>query len=107
MAQNGTIGFVSPFYLDNSCFWYITMMGNEITFYSNGRYLGANLQQRQIISDQYMQRFMFTKINNTNDEYVFYFQNQNNILTANGNFAILHNYTGKNQIFKLVELCQQ
>ena len=107
MAQNGTIGFVSPFYLDNSCFWYVTMMGNEITFYSNGRYLGANLQQRQIISDQYMQRFMFTKINNTNDEYVFYFQNQNNILTANGNFAILHNYTGKNQIFKLVELCQQ
>ena len=107
MAQNGTIGFVSPFYLDNSCFWYITMMGNEITFYSNGRYLGANLQQRQIISDQYMQRFMFTKINNTNDEYVFYFQNQNNILTANGNFAILHNYTGKNQIFKLVECCQQ
>ena len=107
MAQNGTIGFVSPFYLDNSCFWYITMMGNEITFYSNGRYLGANLQQRQIISDQFMQRFMFTKINNTNDEYVFYFQNQNNILTANGNFAILHNYTGKNQIFKLVELCQQ
>ena len=107
MAQNGTIGFVSPFYLDNSCFWYVTMMGNEITFYSNGRYLGANLQQRQIISDQYMQRFMFTKINNTNDEYVFYFQNQNNILTANGNFAILQNYTGKNQIFKLVELCQQ
>ena len=107
MAQNGTIGFVSPFYLDNSCFWYVTMMGNEITFYSNGRYLGANLQQRQIISDQFMQRFMFTKINNTNDEYVFYFQNQNNILTANGNFAILHNYTGKNQIFKLVELCQQ
>ena len=107
MAQNGTIGFVSPFYLDNSCFWYVTMMGNEITFYSNGRYLGANLQQRQIISDQYMQRFMFTKINNTNDEYVFYYQNQNNILTANGNFAILHNYTGKNQIFKLVELCQQ
>ena len=107
MAQNGTIGFVSPFYLDNSCFWYVTMMGNEITFYSNGRYLGANLQQRQIISDQYMQRFMFTKINNTNDEYVFYFKNQNNILTANGNFAILQNYTGKNQIFKLVELCQQ
>ena len=107
MAQNGTIGFVSPFYLDNSCFWYITMMGNEITFYSNGRYLGANLQQRQIISDQYMQRFMFTKINNTNDEYVFYFQNQNNILTANGNFAILQNYTGKNQIFKLVEYYQQ
>ncbi len=107
MAQNGTIGFVSPFYLDNSCYWYITMMGNEITFYSNGRYLGANLQQRQIISDQYMQRFMFTKINNTNDEYVFYFKNQNNILTANGNFAILQNYTGKNQIFKLVEYCQQ
>ena len=107
MAQNGTIGFVSPFYLDNSCYWYVTMMGNEITFYSNGRYLGANLQQRQIISDQYMQRFMFTKINNTNDEYVFYFQNQNNILTANGNFAILHNYTGKNQIFKLIEESQQ
>ena len=107
MAQNGTIGFVSPFYLDNSCFWYVTMMGNEITFYSNGRYLGANLQQRQIISDQYMQRFMFTKINNTNDEYVFYYQNQNNILTANGNLAVLHNYTGKNQIFKLVEYSQQ
>ena len=53
------------------------MMGNEITFYSNGNYLGANLQQRQIISAQFMQRFMFTKVNHTNDEYVFYFQNQN------------------------------
>ena len=103
MNQNGNLCFVVPPYLDNSCFWYITMMGNEITFYSNGRYLGANLQQRQIISDQYMQRFMFTKVNHTNDEYVFYFQNQNNILTANGNYPSLDKYIGTNQIFKLIE----
>ena len=103
MNQNGNLCFVDSSYVDNSFFWYITMMGNEITFYSNGRYLGANLQQRQIISDQYMQRFMFTKVNHTNDEYVFYFQNQNNILTANGNYPSLDKYIGTNQIFKLIE----
>jgi hypothetical protein len=103
MNQNGNLCFVDSSYVDNSFFWYITMMGNEITFYSNGRYLGANLQQRQIISDQYMQRFMFTKVNHTNDEYVFYFQNQNYILTANGNYPSLDKYIGTNQIFKLIE----
>ena len=61
----------------------------------------------ELISDPFMQRFMFTKVNHTNDEYVFYFQNQNYILTANGNLAILQNYTRKNQIFKLIEDYQQ
>ena len=80
------------------------MIGNEITFYSNGRYLGADLQKRMIISDQFMQRFIYTKVAGDNNEYIFYYENNNNILTAICNIVALQKYTGNNQIFKIIEI---
>jgi len=103
MNQNAYPSLISPYYIDNSYYWYITMIGNEITFYSNGRYLGADLQKRMIISDQFMQRFIYTKVAGDNKEYIFYYENNNNILTAIGNNVILQKYTGINQIFVIIE----
>ena len=37
--------------------WYMTLNGNEITLYSNGNYLGVNLQLRIATKEQFMQRF--------------------------------------------------
>ena len=79
------------------------MMGNEITFYSNGRYLGVDLQKGMLISDQFMQRFIYSKVDENNEEYVFYYENNYNILTATGNNVRFQKYTGINQIFKLIE----
>ena len=83
--------------------WYVTMIGNEITFFSNESYLGANLQQRKVTGEQYMQRYNFEQINS--NEYIFYFGNKNNVLTVNGNYANIQNpnYNYTNQKFKLIE----
>jgi len=56
-----------------------------------------------IISDQFMQRFIYTKVAGDNKEYIFYYENNNNILTAIGNNVILQKYTGINQIFVIIE----
>ena len=103
MNQNACPSLISPSYIDNLHYWYITMMGNEITFYSNGRYLGVDLKKGMLISDQFMQRFIYSKVDENNDEYVFFYENNNNILTAIGNNVRFQKYTGINQIFKLIE----
>ena len=82
--------------------WYVTMNGNEITLFSNGSYLGANLQQAT--GEQYMQRYCYEKV--TNSEYIFYYGNKNNVLTIYGNQAILQNenFNKMNQKFLLLEI---
>ena len=86
-----------------SYIWYITMIGNEITLFSNGFYLGADLQTRKPTAEQFMKIYKFEKIGS--DEYVFYFDNKNNILTVNGNHANIQkeNYNKTNQRLKLIE----
>ena len=76
MNQNACPSLISPSYIDNLHYWYITMMGNEITFYSNGRYLGVDLKKGMLISDQFMQRFIYSKVDENNDEFVFYYENK-------------------------------
>ena len=108
--NNGNLVFNFIQKFDNSNInyfkWYITMINNEITFFSRGIYLGANIQQRRAIGDKYMQRYNFAKINNS--EYIIYFGNKNNILTLYGNYAILQNENPnwKNQKFHLLELAE-
>ena len=82
--------------------WYVTMNGNEITLFSNGSYLGANLQQAT--GEQYMQRYCFERV--TNNEYIFYYGNKNNVLTIFGNQAVLQNenFNKMNQKFVLFEI---
>ena len=106
--RNVSFGFIQK--IDNSnvnlYLWYITMVRNEITLYSRGNYLGGNLQQRTALGDKYMQRYNFGKINN--NEYIIYYQNQNNILTMYGNYATLQNPNPNwnNQRFQFFELAE-
>ena len=86
--------------------WYVTMIGNEITLYSNGSYLGADVNTGRAKGEQFMKRYKYEKINNM--EYIFYYENKNNILTIKGNNAILQkeNYNRTNQKFKLLEITE-
>ena len=83
--------------------WSITMIGNEITLFSNGFYLGADLQNGRPTAEQFMKRYNFERIGS--DEYIIYFENKNNILTVNGNYANIQkgNYKSTNQRFKFIE----
>ena len=106
MNQNGNPLFLPLKKLDIKLFiWYLTFIGNEITLYSNGYYLGANLQLRIATNEQFMQRYIIENIKNNN--FMIYFGNKYNILTENGNHAILlkEDINNKdNQIFKFIEI---
>ena len=87
--------------------WYITLMGDEITLYSNESYLGADINSKKATGEEFMKTYensyKFEKINN--NEYLIYYKDKNNVLTVSGNDAILQkeNYNKKNQRFKLIE----
>ena len=104
MDKNGKIIFKSSCYCDiNLYIWYITIMENEITLFSNGYYLGANIQSKNVIGEKYMKVCKLEKIKN--NEYLIYFNDKNNVLTINGNNPIIYmlspNYV--NQKFKFIE----
>ena len=104
MGNNSEPCFKSAYDLDiSSYFWYVTLMDNEITLYSNGNYLGVNLDSKKATREEFMKTFKFEKIN-TND-YLIYFNDKNNVLTISGSNAIIQKEcTNKsNQKFKLVE----
>lgn len=86
--------------------WYITMVRNEITFFSQEKYLDANLENRTVVKVQFMKRFKFEKIND--NEYIFYYETKNNMLTMNGNCAVLQNENSnyKNQKFWLFDITE-
>ena len=86
--------------------WYVTLLGNEITFFSGKYYLDADLKNRRAIGFQFMKRFKFEKINK--DEYIFYYETRDNLLTINGNNAILQkeNSNFKNQKFELLNITE-
>ena len=102
--EKGNPCFKSNKNLDiNSYTWYVTMIDNEITFYSNNKYLGANIHKKIVTGEQFMKIYKFEKIND--NEYIFYYDNKNNVLTINGNNASIQNesYNKVNQSFKLIE----
>ena len=84
--------------------WYVTINNNEITLFSNKYYLGADIQTRKVIVNEFMERYLFETVDNY--EYKLYYKNKTNVLTINGVNAILSNENihKKNQIFKLIEV---
>ena len=86
--------------------WYITMIRNETTFFSQENYLDANLEKKTAVGFQYMKRFKFEKINE--DEFIFYYETKNNLLTIKGNLAVLQNENSnyKNQKFELFDITE-
>ena len=108
MDENRKVYFDSNPLLDVKNFiWYITLMGNEITLYSNDSYLGADLNSKKATGEEFMQTYensyRFEKIGE--NEYFIYYKDKNNVLTASGSNAILQkeNSNKSYQKFKLVE----
>ena len=98
-----SIGFKPVNGLDISQYeWYITMIGNEITLFSNGSYLGVDINQKLVKGEEFMQRFAFEMKNNF--EFLIYYQNKSNVLTVYGNYPRIEmeNYS-LNQVFRLIE----
>ena len=87
----------------NSYIWYITLMDNEITLYSNGNYLGVNTNSKKATREEFMKTFKFEKIGK--NDYIIYFDDKNNVLTVSGSNAIIQkeSYNNSNQKFRLVE----
>ena len=84
--------------------WYVTLMNNEITLYSNGNYLGVDENSKKATREEFMKIvFKFEKIDEI--DYIIYYKDKNNVLTVNGKNLVIQkeNYNKSNQIFKLVE----
>jgi hypothetical protein len=104
LNENGAF-FYNADKLDINAFvWYVTIVENRITLFSNGFYLGADLNYKYAKNSEYMERFFFEKINNS--EYMFYYLDKYNVLTEDRIEALIQKPDPKNranQVFKLVE----
>ena len=84
-----------------SLVWFITIIDNEITFYSNGAYLGVSKFTKNVVGEKYMKRWKFEK---TNNRYKFNFENSKNYLTFEKNMAKVKVYkTEDYQTFELID----
>ena len=65
--------------------WYITIINDEITLFSNDLYLTVD-NNKNITGSEWMTNWKFEK---RNTKYLFYYKDKNNVLTLNGNNASL------------------
>ena len=108
MDSNRNVSFKSSYKLDvNNYQWYVTIINNKITLFSNGSYLGANPEMGIATAEKFMQRYLIEEIksNSNNKEYLIYFGDKSNVLTVNGENVIIENEHSDrtNQKFKLIE----
>ena len=84
--------------------WYITLIGNEITLFSNGNYLGVNIEQKKVIGDECMHIFIIEQLNN--NEYLIYYKDKNNVITINEDKLEIKKEKSKmlEQIFKIITI---
>ena len=89
MKGDRTVEFVPYESIEiSSLLWYVTLIDNEITLFSNNSYLSVDENSKIVKGDQYMKRWKYEEINK---QFLIYYENKNNILTNNGNKAIIDN----------------
>ena len=83
--------------------WYVTIIRNEITFFSNESYLGVNENNNNVTGQEYMKRWKFEIEKNL---YIFYNENEGNTLTIKNNKAFISQKLKDNetQLFSLVDI---
>jgi len=101
--ENGKVKFIS--YQDSeieSLIWYITIIVNEITLYSNEFYLEADKNERIAKGYPYMKIWEYEL---KGSEYLIYFEDKNNVLTIEGDKALLknENKNQSNQLFSFID----
>ena len=81
--------------------WDVTIIDNEITFYSNGIYLGVSTFTKNAFAEKYMKIWKFEIIGK---KYKFFFENKKNVLTVEGNRAKVKEFENEdNQTFELLD----
>jgi hypothetical protein len=104
MEEDGNISLKSAFQLNvNSYIWQVTILDDELTLFSNDRYLGANIDEEKVTSEEFMKRFKFKKYNN--GQYLIFYNDLDHVLTANWDKMIISKQKSDNevQLFKLIE----
>ena len=100
-------------YLENNkkednvdCIWDITIVDNEITFFSNGKYLGVDKDEETIIGCQYMKIWKYTKIG---DLYYFIYpkKEEKQILSMEGSILKVNKEKpGKDELFQIIDVIE-
>jgi len=87
----------------DSSIWYITIIDNEITLYSNGFYLDADINKRIVKESPYMKRWKY-ELKDKN--YSIYFEDKSNMLTIDGGKALIKNEdkSQNNQLFDFIDI---
>ena len=100
MNEDRTVEFVHYENIEiSSLLWYITLIDNEITLFSNNSYLFVDENSKIVKGDQYMKRWKYEEVNK---QFLIYYENKKNILTNNGNKAIVYTKCN-NQLFDFVD----
>ena len=89
---------------EDCCPWDITILGNEITFYSKGFYLDLNINNETIMGLKSMKPWNFEK---NGDFYNFFYpkKEKNNILSICKDSVIVNKESvGENEMFQLIEI---
>ena len=86
--------------------WYLTIIGDEITFYSNTFYLSYNSESNLVCGSDYMKIWKYKKIDNNMN--IIYFDWQTSILTENKENIIIKMENKKNegQIFEFIDFIE-
>jgi len=84
----------------NKHIWYITIFVDNIVLYSNHYYLSGIPEINTVIGEEDSKKWKFKKIGHN---YIFYLQNENNILTIDGNNLTLSK-NNNNRLFQLFSL---
>ena len=90
-------------FVENHFIWYITIIDNEITLYNNEFYLDADKNEGIVKGFPYMKRW---KCDLKVDNYSLYFEDRNNMLTIDGDKALIRNENKnqKNQLFTFIDV---
>ena len=87
--------------------WYVTILDDEITFYSNGHYLDVSKDNENIETCDFMKRWNFKK----KDEFYYFIypgKENNNILSMEeGNPKVNKGNIGNNELFKLIDIFEE
>ena len=102
--EDGKVELKSTLGLEaDSSIWYITIIDNEITLYSNGFYLDADINKRIVKESPYMKRWKY-ELKDKN--YSIYFEDKSNMLTIDGGKALIKNEdkSQNNQLFDFIDI---